>query len=415
MLERVILKDETQLDSFAEKSPFVHYMKTSAWGKFKIQTEGGSYRCLGFFENSELKATAMVLQNSWLGHAYCYVPWGPCLDYTDQQLSEDVFRSLIDYGRIQHVQFLRVDPNVIRCHRTITGEAIEDGYSGQWLTDQLIRLGFEHKGYNYAYDGSWTNRYTLIADLSPDLETIYGRYSKQRRTSLNRHQVTGVTTRTGGLADLPWLMKFEKQLSEQDGFPPHSRAFFAGLLQDFAEHAVLYVTEIHFDQAVSGLEQELSGRKYRKDPEARAAKEKELAAARTNLKTYGAVLPIACGLFIRYGGMSWDLYTYNDKDFGNLKPVDNLHAFAMKDMKEHGVTRYDMCGFSGVTDPSDPYYGLYAYKRSFGSVFTEQIGQFDFLYKPAAVKRYRFEQRVYNHFRRRYHIRRYTRKTRTDH
>ena len=48
-------------------------------------------------------------------------------------------------------------------------------------------------------------------------------------------------------------------------------------------------------------------------------------------------------------------------------------------MKNHGVTFYDMCGFSGSTEKSDPYFGLYDYKRSFGSQFYEQIGQFDMI------------------------------------
>ena len=74
---------------------------------------------------------------------------------------------------------------------------------------------------------------------------------------------------------------------------------------------------------------------------------------------------------------SWDLYTYNHKDFNFIKAVDNLHRFAIEDMKNHGVLRYDMCGFSGVTEKSDPHYGLYDYKRSFGSVYTERIGEFD--------------------------------------
>ena len=72
--------------------------------------------------------------------------------------------------------------------------------------------------------------------------------------------------------------------------------------------------------------------------------------------------------------------------------MDNLHRFAIEDMKNHGVLRYDMCGFSGVTEKSDPHYGLYDYKRSFGSVYT------DYIRKPARTARWkkadRFRRRV---------------------
>ena len=51
-------------------------------------------------------------------------------------------------------------------------------------------------------------------------------------------------------------------------------------------------------------------------------------------------------------------------------------------MQNHGVTMYDMCGFSGVVDRKDPYFGLYDYKKSFGSEFTERIGEFDYVFHP---------------------------------
>ena len=67
-------------------------------------------------------------------------------------------------------------------------------------------------------------------------------------------------------------------------------------------------------------------------------------------------------------------------------------------MRLQNSPHYDMCGFSGVTDKSDPHYGLYDYKRSFGSVYTERIGEFDYIRKPARTARWkkadRFRRRV---------------------
>ena len=109
-------------------------------------------------------------------------------------------------------------------------------------------------------------------------------------------------------------------------------------------------------------------------------------------QAYGSRLPIACGIFLYYGDLSWDLYTYNHKAFNFIKPVDNLHMFAIRDMKNLGVRRYDMCGFSGVTTKDDPEYGLYSYKRSFGPEFIEQIGEFDYVLNSAAYARFRKEK-----------------------
>ena len=376
------------LDSFVRKSHFVHYMKTSSWAKFKEETEGLKHVFLGFYDNEELIGTAMVLLGSFFGHRYCYVPKGPCLDYNNPALLEEVMKSLIEFAGDTGVQFLRIDPDVIRVSRDILGNQI-DGINNESITESLKEIGFHHKGYGYAYDGSWTNRYTLITDLSPSMEEVIKTFSKPRRTSLNRHKISGVFTRLGSEDDLPSLMKFEAMLGEIDGFPPHPLSFFRSLLSCFGDHARLYVTEISLEAMITGIQAELDSRKYRKDPEAREAKEKDLAHAQELLNKYGDKLAIACGLFLYEGDMSWDLYTYNHKEFNFIKPVDNLHVFAMNDMKSLGVLRYDLCGFSGVTSKEDSEYGLYSYKRSFGPEFIEQIGEFDYVYKEKAYRRFK--------------------------
>ena len=187
-------------------------------------------------------------------------------------------------------------------------------------------------------------------------------------------------------------MKFEAMLSEMDGFKPHSESFFQNLLASFEGHVRLYVTSIDLNTMIEGITAELNSKKYRKDPEAKAAKEKDLVHAGELMKQYGSSLPIACGIFLYYGDMSWDLYTYNHKAFNFIKPVDNLHAFAIADLRSLGVKRYDMCGFSGVTTKDDPEYGLYSYKRSFGPEFIEQIGEFDYVLNERAYRRFRKEK-----------------------
>lgn len=399
-MELRIVNDRNVFDSFVMSNTYCHYMKTSMWGEFRRRTEGLKYELLGFYENEKLIATALAFCGSWMMHKYIYVQKGPCVDYENAEQTSEVLKLLKDYADRKHVRFLRVDPNVNRVPHDIQGNVL-DGYNNEHVTEEIKALGFIHKGYGYAYNGSWSNRYTLVIDLSDDEKTIISRFSKPRKTSLNRHKVSGVTTRLGTAEDIPSLSTFEKMLSEQDGFPPHSLKFFNTLLECFGEHAVMYVTEISFDNWISGVEGELAGKKYAKDPEARKAKEKNLVQAKELREKYGSGLPIAAGVFLRMGTWSWDLYTYNHKDFNFINCVDNLHSFAIHDMKEHGVIHYDMCGFSGVTTKDDPEYGLYYYKSSFGPEYIEQIGEFDYVRNHSAMKRYRFEKLAVNHVKRR--------------
>ena len=263
---------DVQLDAFVSAHPYGHYMKTSLWAKLQKQDQP---HFIGFFEQAQLKGTAMILERKSPGIHYYYVPWGPCLNYDDPQLCEQCLRGLIQLAENAKVDFLRVDPNVLRMERDIKGNPIEGGENHEAITALLTSLGFVHKGYGYAYNGSWVNRYTLIIDLTPSIEEIVRHFSKARQNSLRRHAVIGVTTRLGTKDDVPQLCEFERQLSQIQGFKPHPQSFFEALLDAFGDHAVLYVTEIDLDQMINGIQQEIDSGKYHKDPEALQSKLKE--------------------------------------------------------------------------------------------------------------------------------------------
>ncbi|MCR5795048.1 MAG: aminoacyltransferase [Solobacterium sp.] len=401
------IHDRETFDAFVSAHPYAHYMKTSMWGEDQQRQTGCTYKMLGFFEGDELKASAMALFGKFFFHPYIYIPKGPCTDYEDAGRTEEVFGLLKEYAAEKKVHFLRTDPNVLRMEKDIFGNVIEGGENHEDVTERLKGLGFIHKGYGYAYNGSWTNRYTLTVDLSDDFKTISSRFAKSRLTSLNRHKINCVTTRCGNKEDIPHLMELEKQLAEQDGFRPHSRQFFEDILECFGDHASVYVTEIDLAGMIGGIEAELASKKYRKDPEARAAKEKSLQKTAELKAEYGERPVICCGIFVRTGETSYDLYAYNHKAFGHLNPVDSMHFFAMQDMKAHGVKTYDMCGFSGVTTKDDPEYGLYEYKRSFGAQYIEQIGEFDYPLNKKALERFKLEKRIEVKLRRAYISRKY--------
>lgn len=380
---------------FIQHHPLIHYMKTPQWASMQDNKTKTHY--LGFEIDSILVATALVIEKKFIGKNYLYIPWGPCFDYTKLSQFDEVIEYLKIFAHERNAFMLRIDPNIIRISRDIDGNSV-DGINNENITSRFIQHGFNHKGYGYAYNGSWVNRYTLLVDLNKELDEIFKNFAKPRQTAIKRHAIIGVKTRLGTPNDLPALCEFEKELAQTQGFKPHSLAFFNQYLQNFSKYARFYVTEIDLNQMISGLDEEIHSKKYAKDKEALQSKQKEYQEACELKNKFGDCLVIAAGLFLYYGNTSWDLYTYNKKMFGFVKPVDNLHYFAMQDMKKLGVSTYDMCGFSGVTNKDDPYYGLYSYKRSFGSSFTEYIGEFDYIINKKEYttfkKQYRFVSRV---------------------
>ncbi|MFV0552210.1 MAG: lipid II:glycine glycyltransferase FemX [Anaerorhabdus sp.] len=393
-----------QFDDFVQHHELNHYMKTSMWAS--MQESNTMSFLVGFKEEDNLVGTALVLKKKWMNKSYLYIPWGPCVDYHNCSRFRECLELLKQFTKSEKCFMLRIDFNILRISRDIDGNQIE-GIDNENSTEIIKECGFQHKGYGYAYNGSWVNRYTLITDISKPLEEIFKAYAKPRQTAIKRHQIIGVTTRLGTSADLDSLCEFEKELTESQGFKPHSKAYFNQLLTSFKEHARLYITEISLATMIQGLSDEINSKKYAKDKEASASKQKEIENALMLQKKYGDTVIIAAGLFLYFGNKSWDLYTYNKKEFGFVKPVDNLHYFAMQDMKKQGVIYYDMCGFSGVTNKDDPYYGLYNYKKTFGSEFTEFIGEFDYILNEKDTLNFKKQYRFISRFKRKYHTLRY--------
>lgn len=403
-MEFITISDRSVFDSFVTNHPNTHYMKTSMWGELKKRTENYRYTMHGFYEDGRLVGTAMVLHHSWFTHPFLYVPKGICLDYENEERVKEAYLLLSEYADSMHVQFLRVDPNVLRREHELDGTVIENGINHEHITDALIRLGYTHKGYGYAYNGSWTNRFTLIVDLKDEMDIVRSRFSKRRKRSVKKNESIGITTRTAGKEELGILMDMQKMLTEQHGFKPDSREYFETLMDCFGKHAVYYVSTVQMEQMIAYLR---TRTQIRDNPAAAEKAERELGEALRLQKQYGNQIPVASGLFIRINHMCWCWYYYFNKFFRSYSPLDSLHCYAMQDCRQYGVTKYDLSGFSGTVDKNDPVYRLYEYKHEFGPQFIEEIGEFDYVRHTASWKRFKKEKIVVNHFKRKYWEKRY--------
>ncbi|HEL1768686.1 TPA: peptidoglycan bridge formation glycyltransferase FemA/FemB family protein, partial [Streptococcus suis] len=92
---------EVEHDGFLKQSPQVNLLQSSQWAK--VKNEWYNER-LGFFKDGELVAVASVLLRKLIVPAsftFMYIPWGPVMDYQDQELVAFVLASLKKYGRTQ--------------------------------------------------------------------------------------------------------------------------------------------------------------------------------------------------------------------------------------------------------------------------------------------------------------------------
>ncbi|SJZ75661.1 lipid II:glycine glycyltransferase FemX [Anaerorhabdus furcosa] len=377
-----------QFDTFVSHHPYSHYMKLSSWAKYKSQTEGAIIHYVGLQEHHTLIATALLLEKQEKDISYFYCPWGLCTDYNSELVTRFFLQKIKEYAHTCEIDFVRIDLNVERKHHDLLGNDLDDGFNNEFVTDYFLEEGFKHKGYGYAYNGSWVNRFTLVIDIDKSLEDIKSSFDKPRKARVNNLSNQGLSTKIGTRSDLIYIALFEKQLSIQKGFKPKPLSHFEELMDNLKDSIVYYVTEFNIKHYIENIDHLLQTKKYKTDLKAAYFKREKQKEARIWLNKFGETVVVAAGMFVRVESKCWNLYTYNNKNFPTIHSSDSLHMFAIEDMKNHGVKAYDMVGFSGCTNKSDPYYGLYEYKSSFGPRFVEYLGEFDYIINEKRFQNY---------------------------
>ncbi len=374
--------DNTKLfDDFVEKHPYGHFQKTSMWGKFKQKTKKNKYKLLGFFdENNTLIATAMVLFCKTPFGTYLYIPKGPCVNYQDQKLTIQVLTLLKEYARLVRAVSLIIDPNVLHIERDIQGNIIEGGINNEFITNYISQNGFKHRGYNYAYDGSLSNRYTLITKLYPSLDENFKKFATDVRHNINKAKRIGIYTEESSDQTINDLVRLEADLGKYKTVIKTKNDFYQQLYDCFKGHVHCYRTVLPIANYLSLLH----AQKDNLPVEKQAKINTNIQRIEELQKQKGDQPVIAAGLFIKVGDTTYTNYYFRDHDFNFLSPVSHMIYKGMEIALEEKCKKIDYLGFGGLTTPHDwdPGYPLYEFKHRWNSTFIEDIGQFEFTLKP---------------------------------
>ena len=380
MIECKLITDKSLFDTFVENHIYTHYQKTSTWGEYRVNYCGDeAYLMIGAFDEQQLVGTAMVTITKRKGIGkVAYVAQGLCIDYQNKKLVHLLIDAIHRNVKPYKVTCLKMDFNVKRCLHAIDGSVIE-GEDNQWLTDFLVSMGFKHRGYGYAYDGSWANRFTLIAPVSKD------KYEKTVQKSLmqavNRQLKTGLIVRDGCDEDLPAFVKAAQALGDKKHFTADNETYFSNYINANKPYSVFKIAEIDYELKAKIFEEELNSSKVRRNPELLASVQRKYEQAVADVNAGKTKEILGGAIYMRIGNMLFDPYTYTFKEHNEFKAAACLHIATSRQYVPMGVDYFDFVGFAGNTDVNDPYYGLYDFKSKFGSEFVEYIGEFDYVYK----------------------------------
>ncbi len=328
--------------------PEPHILQSWAWGETKAQT-GWRARRLSWEEQAPvpespalaadvLGAASWAPSTAWavgamlvrrlnraLPLAVAYVPKGPLLDWSDEEMRLRVVRDLEREARRSGCIFVKIDPDIPA-----------GSPEGVAVVELLRRRGWVLSGEQIQY------RNTVISDLTADEGALLAVMKPKWRYNIRLAERNGVIVRDGDASDLPTFYAMYTETGSRDGFLVRPFSYYKAVWERFLADGLAHV-----------LLAEVEG---------------QPVAAR----------PVAGLILFRFGPTAWYFYGASTGVHRDLMPNHALQWAAMRWAKANGCTRYDWWGAPDVLEESDPMWGVYRFKQGFGGEFTPHIGAWDY-------------------------------------
>jgi peptidoglycan pentaglycine glycine transferase (the first glycine) len=325
------LTDPRTWDQSVLSMPEPHILQSWAWGATKAQTGWRARRLVwgeetpvpgpgGRFATWGCASLLVRSLNARLPVAVAYVPKGPLLDWSDEELVVRVLHDLEQVARREHALFVKIDPDVV------SGSPEGDG-----LVALLQRRGWTLSTEQIQY------RNTVVTDLAPDDDALLSGMKPKWRYNIRLAERNGVCIRAGGVADLPLFYAMYAETGGRDGFLVRPFTYYQAVWEPFLAQGLAHLLlAIVGDEAVAGL------------------------------------------ILFRFGPTAWYFYGASTARHRDLMPNHALQWAALRWAKAHDCTRYDWWGAPDVLDESDPMWGVYRFKQGFGGQFVPHIGAWDY-------------------------------------
>lgn len=385
---------QAEFDAFAAHHPLSNLLQSYSWSK--IKSNWGSLHT-GVYKDGKLVGTALVLIKQLpAGFSMFYIPRGPIMDYTDQELVDFYFDALRKEGKKHRALFIKMDPGIeIGVYPSSDKERPRNG--NEALTQALEKAGAIHQGYTMELDQSIQARFSSILDKPEDVLAAMPKKTKKLiKEAEKRHLeiVSGREELLDEFARLVELTESRKHVSLRN------REYFGKLLAAYPNDSIIMLAICNPGQIKKECEARLQNldEQLAKLPENQKKKrftlEEQKASAQKDIDNIQAIIDevgseepqaIAGVLTVQYGRSCEMLYAGMDDRFRRFMPQYKTYLENFKWAFGRGVEEFSMGGVEGSLDD-----GLTHFKDNFAPLIHEYIGEFDLpvnklLYKPAKI------------------------------
>lgn len=318
--------------------PSAHVLQTWEWGDFKRQTTGWKpNRYLYRDDEGQVVAAASVLIRRVGPLRMLYVPKGPALARIDVSLFEQVLDHL--QGLARGAVWLKIDPDIVVATGLPPEAEPDEEYPNQPdPVGQRIQGLLESRHWRFSQD-QVQFRNTLTLDLTQSEDDLLAGMNQSTRRKIRQADKRGVVVReVTSDEELRVLYELYAVTGERQEFIIRPWEYYRQLWQSFRQSGLAHILMAEYEGENLG----------------------------------GVVL-------FHFGRCVWYFYGMSANIHRDRQPNYALQWTAIRWAKEQGYQIYDWWGAPEHFTQDDPMWGVYRFKRGFGSQIVRTIGAWDYV------------------------------------
>lgn len=375
-------------DAFVKSHPNGDLLQLTKWAETKKLT-GWYSRRIAVGENGEIKGVGQLLFKKIpkLPFTLCYVSRGFVTDYDNKDALSQLLEEAKKVAKDEKAYAIKIDPDVEVEHGA---EALKN----------LRNLGFRHKGFKEGLSKDYIQpRMTMITPIDKSDEDIIQSFERRNRSKVRLALKRGTKVEKAGREGLKTFAHLMQITGERDGFLTRDISYFENIydaLHDDGD-AELFLVKLEpkpvletVNSEITDLENEIEKLQNKKqdkktlnkinDANNKIKKSQDLKNDLLELeKEHPDGIYLSGALLMFAGNKSYYLYGASSNDFRDFLPNHHMQYTMMKYARDHGATTYDFGGTDNNPDKESDHYGLWTFKKVWGTYLSEKIGEFDYV------------------------------------
>ncbi|CAM4186773.1 lipid II:glycine glycyltransferase FemX [Lacicoccus alkaliphilus] len=388
MYKRQHLSEEEH-NRFIEDHPNGDLLQLTDWAASKKLTGWYFRRFAITDETSETRGAATLLFKKVpkLNATLCYISRGFVCDYHDHALVEAMLKEAVAIAKEEKAYTIKIDPD-------LPVARYEDAL------ENLKVLGFRHHGFQ---DGMSKNtiqpRQTMVTDIAKDDASLLKSFERNNRTKVRSALRKGTEVYVASREDLPVFVDLMKETGERDGFLTRDITYFESMYDHLNPngHMELFLVRLIPSNVEASVIEDLekldkdiekAGKKkdgIKKDNELkglagrREKLENQLEEARRIKQAHPEGIILSGALLALSGHKAYYLYGASSNEYRDYLPNHHMQFVMMQYARDKGAKTYDFGGVSVMPEKDSPHFGLWQFKKVWGTEVSEKIGEFDFI------------------------------------